>query len=374
MKKILVLLLVLAVAGGVFAQDGEWNLSGKAEIGAFLNFKTDPILSIGQGYFQPYDWWGPLNGRLGIGYNREALSLGVEINNNDGDPIGGDLQYDAGNYKFQAATNLARLMNNNVGSVGRLWGYYKMLNELIHLEVAYNSRDTEFWVSDKTGAFQGGDVQSPAWPGGDTFTKVDHHNYLLTSVELENLSFGVMLPNIFGASGTESTTQFPGALAGDPPKNNAYSLFDDVLKKLIIGFTFNMQPVEVAGQFQMGNYGVYFGGKWFVGPVTVGISFTGILDPKSDKLMKFGGGIEYNPGAFGAAVKAFYGLNTVSGKSIIGVEPNFFYNVIPTHLQFSTDVGFYFTKGVKGADLDITWAVQPFFLGRTCVDNFSFFL
>jgi hypothetical protein len=351
MKKILVLLLVLATAAGLFALDGEWSLNGYATIGTIVDFTADPIPATGTFYFRPYSGWGGLHGELTAAYTLDALKLAINaatLNSSDG--LTGDLQYDGGTFKFQVkTTNLASGMPDL--GVSRLWGYYNMLSGLIHLEAAYNSADNGdgLWVSNKVGVFGDSNFRlknplNTVWPGGDTFTHFDHANYLLTSVELENLSFGVVLPNIFTDAGAQ--------------------LLEDVMKEATAGFKFTMQPIEVAGQFQMGTFGTYIGLKWeFTPTLSAGLSFMGIFNDKAtgsgEKEMKFGGGFTFAPDAFGFTVNGFYGAILNDQGSTIGIEPSFFYNVIPTHLRFQTDVGFYFAKANKNANMDVIWAIQP---------------
>jgi hypothetical protein len=364
MKKILVVLLVLAAATGVFAQEGEWSLGGNVEIGTIVDFSHDDIIAGGSTYNLPYNGWGPIKGFLGLGYQRDQLFVGLDFHTEDDDFLRANVYYDAGNYALQAQSNFIDFLGKTSKNEHRLWGYYKLLNEMVTLEAAFQARDTEFWVSDTTGAFQryvlsdwshGNPLNQQPWGPSFTFSHTDGDgrgniglNYLLTNVNLSNLEFGVMLPNLF-----------PNVRYG---RSN---LLTDVMKKALLGFKFTMQPIEVAAQFQMGNYGVYFGGKWFIGPVTAGLSFNGILDPDDpNKKMRFGGGVEYNPGVFGAWIKAFYAMNgpTANRDTQIGIEPGFFYNVIPSHLQFRTNVGFYFSGGKSGGtkqDLEVGWAVQP---------------
>ena len=363
MKKILVVLLVLAVATGVFAQEGEWSLGGAVEIGALVDFTQDDITASGSTYNLPYNGWGEIHGSLEIGYRLDALSIGVDISTQRNDLLRGGVSYDGGSYALQAMANLFKWGKAEFGGgeidEQRLWGYYKLLNEMIKLEVAYKSADNgdSLWTSDRTAAFTRypptlWDFDLPIakrpWDEGKTFANADRATYILADVNLSNLEFGIRLPDIFPAH-----------------SGGSVDLLEGVMKKALVGLKFNMQPVEVAAQFQMGTYGVYFGGKWFIGPVTAGLSFTGILDPDNpNKRMKFGGGIEYNPGVFGAQIKAFYGLAGEKNNRItqIGIEPGFFYNVIPSHLQFRTDIGFYFTGGRTGGEkdaLEVGWAVQP---------------
>jgi hypothetical protein len=380
MKKILVLLLVLATAAGLFALDGEWSLGGKVEINAFVNFNEDPaatgepITTRGWAYNQPYGEYGNLGGTLNANYTMDALTLGLEFQTYSDAHIVGKMIYDGGNFKMHAETKFDS--GAYLGEVDRLWGYYDMLSGLVHLEVAFNSRDTEWWASNKVAAFvsgQGvnrfGPLPDKPWFEGHTFAKVDHNNFLLTSVELENLSFGIILPYVFGDGmnfgGNGNNPSWPQMIpASQGTAKNKYRLLDDVMKNMAAGFKFTMQPVEVAGQFQMGTYGVYFGGKADISALEIGLSFMGIF--KEDvaagnpyKQMKFGGGIGFEPGAFGAKLNGFYAAQMGDHGSCIGIEPEFFYNVIPTHLRFQAKVGFYFDKPTKASNLDVVWAVEP---------------
>jgi hypothetical protein len=380
MKKILVLLLVIAAAGGVFALDGEWSLSGSAEIGTYVDFDTTDgakAAITSSTYWLPYgDYNDYPDASLNVGYNWEALQLGLSFSYGGG--IGGELQYDGGNYKFQYNAQLApkMFMGNNANDGGdwkgdvwsnRLWGYYKLLNELVHLEVAYNSRANEWWASDKT-AFS-----KPLWDGDGTFADVDQHNFLLAGLELENLSLGIMMKDVFRddqLGGSNGTAVHTGAFGGfNAPGKRAgmgLELVDEVLKKMVFGVKFNMQPIEVAAQFKFDNYGVYFGGKWSIGPVGVGLSFAAILDPDATyKPIGAGVSVGYSASAFGADLKGWLNYaktDDTSSTSVIGIEPGFFYNVIPTHLRFKIDAGLYFSGGKVNGEkqtLDVNWGVQP---------------
>jgi hypothetical protein len=394
------------------------------EIGVFVDLDNNPDKVPGDnadnvaiykssGYWSPYNYYGPVNGQLGLNYSRDALSIGLTFNTLDDDRINGDVNYDGGNYKLQASANLQKLIENGYKNIGRLWGYYKLLDELVHLEIAYNSRDTQFWVSNTTGAFGGaGGIGSPildvvsrigpgsnAWDayadpwGGDreTFTKVDHGNYLLADVQLSGISFGVMLRSLFldsyifnSADNTGNwvsgytrvrDTEFPKAVGNN---GSGWKFVDEVMMKTTFGVKLDMQPVEVAAQFRLGDYGAYLGGTWSIGAVTVGMSFMGILqvnDWDGEKIdgankIKVGGDISFNPDAFGVTLKGWYGVNKLASDTRatqIAIEPGFFYNVIPTHLQFATDFGFYFNGGKLGGDkidTEVTWAVQPQIFGN----------
>jgi len=457
MKKILVVLLVLAVAGGVFAQEGSWSVKGMAEIGSFIDFDNDPdpdhndepAVVHSSGYFSPYNYYGMRNGQFGINYSLGGLGAGVELNALDGDRIMGDINYDGENFKFQVKSSLQQLIAGTP-NVDRLWGSYELVNGLIHLEVAYNSRDTEdkFWTSDRVAGFYGdgafghpvvnvgkvwyqdttlasavgitwtpGPSSNDALLGADkrgtAFSHADHGNFLLADVVLENLSFGVMLPRLFwdpdythqdnavyykylkydsadkDDRAYADAATFPKAVAGP----GSSLLIDDILKKMVFGVKFQMQPVEFAAQILMDDYAVYFGGRVYFGALTVGASFMGIMFPTDDNgdridgtIVRVGGSLSYSADAFGAGLTAWYGIEGYKADSKatqLGVEPYFFYNVIPTHLQFRADVGFYFNNvylnGSSEKDDDysnIIWGIQPQlfwnFLGTGAGTYYSF--
>jgi hypothetical protein len=399
MKKILVVLLVLAVVTGVFAQEGEWSLGGKAEIGFYT--VLDPVKQLGgpsgshvpvwgDPYNHPYNGWDMIHGQLGIGYTKGDAKVGLAFNYGDGDPINGNFAYNGENFRFAADVRLTAMVSNDAYSLNRLWGDYKFINGMVTLEVAYNSRDINeagIYASDMTGALvrhvMDNSVTTAAyttkWSYGHafneqpfayaqghsrTFVTYDHSQYIWADLSLENLSFGVFVPNLFGgyvnAAGLQTGTGTPNTADGE--------FVNDSLKQSLFGVKFTMQPVEVAAQFKLDNYGVYFGGKFNAGPITAGLSFSGVLgNNAATKDMRFGGTVTFNPEAFSAWVSAYYGMTKVVGSSAkgtqIGIEPGFFYNVIPTHFQFRTDIGFYFTGGRDATNaklpLEIGWAVQP---------------
>jgi len=379
MKKILVVLLVLAVAGGVFAQD--WSLGGKAEMGAYVNFDGkdadgEPAITvIASQYNQPYDWWDFVHGNFGMSYTRDTLRVGLDWSTHNYRDLEGWVEYGGENYALKISSGLGNLDGFWPQT---LWGYYKILNGMVHLETAVSSRDTQWWVSDTTGAF-GNDhgwknlvnpVLDGAWGGGrNSFSKYAEEDIFLVNLALNGLEFGVQLRDLFELGGYLDD-QFPGHIEGTNPWNAGYKgrlLIDDVLKNLLFGLKFQMAPFEIAVQFLMKDYGAYFGGKIDLNPVTVGLSFMGILNNEDVTQMRVGANVGYGADWGGLGLNGLYGLESFKASTEvatqIGVEPYFWYNVIPTHLQFKTDIGFYFNGGT-GADgqpvkLETTWAVQP---------------
>jgi len=414
MKKILVVLLALFVAAGVFAQEGEWSIYGDVEIGTRLNFdpdpdvdgKDDPAVVDGIAYWD----WDKQHGKLGIGYSRGIANIGLTLLS-EGDAVF-DLAFNGDNYKGQFSfANLIAVLSGNGGGYGwwgndtinRLWGEYKFVQGLVTVQAAVSSADTQYWVSDTTGTFKdtalaryntgdgtvgsglGNDgVYKSGWRsvtepfgGGSTFTKVDHHNYLLLGADISSLSFGVMLPNLFiplhtdpwGAGGAvDSWANYETRTDLSP------ELLAHALPYTVIGVKFAQSPFEFAAQFNMAHYGVYFGGQFFAGPITVGLSFMGVLDGSRDeaydpKQIKIGGKVGYSASLFGAAISGFYSRDEVpyipndTYQSVIGVEPYFYYDAIPSHLRFQLDMGMYFVNEINDTadtkEKAVVWAMQP---------------
>jgi hypothetical protein len=426
MKKILVVLLILAVAGGVFAQQGDWSIGGKVVVGTRLDFNPkpdvdavdDPALVDGVAYWG----WDQQHGELKVNYDRGIVHVGTTIHA-PGDNVF-DVTFNGDNYRGQVRMpNLIAALSGGT-AYDRLWGEFKFVNGLVTVEAAANSQDAEYWVSDKTGAFFGtklantpagsGDtsgakdwrVDPKSYIGNDnpyfsgwktsimfeeslgngdvaTFTKVDHHNYLRVAADIGSLGFGVMVPNLFVA---------PSGWGSGPNELLAHAL-----PYTVLGVSFNQAPLEIAAQFLMKNYAIYFGGRFFAGPITVGLSFTGVLDANSNdnnndsdpKVIKIGGRVDYSGGSFGGGIKGFYSRNEVPYDlpnqkgyvSIVGIEPTFFINAIPSHLRFDLNLGMYFLSDIDNSvagsetkDKEVIWAVQPQvwwnFLGTGATSNY----
>jgi hypothetical protein len=385
MKKILVVLLVLAVAGGVFAQQGEWSLSGGAVIGTGINLDPvhgetvaidgeAPVTSVIGRHYNEYD---PQSASLKAAYNLEGLKayLGFTAKTPEDKGLVGGIEYYGERFALAGEANISKLLYGGE-SVEVLYGWYKFL-DMIKFEAAYKSAWGDYWTSNDTAgiidAYAGGltgygvDFGGP-WDSGVTWGRVDGHNYLLTNVELDSLQFGIKIPVLFRDDGT-----YNGGMYGAP---TAYKLIEDSLLNSVVGLKFGLDIIEVAAQFYMKDYGVYFGGKANLGQVAAGLSFMGILGEKTIDTdepvgvrMKFGGKVEFNTDAFGAFISAYYALQNDRlaklAATVIGVEPGFSYNVIPTHLVFRTDVGFYF-NGLKedGTKVDlgdnsVYWGLRP---------------
>jgi hypothetical protein len=367
-----------------------------------------PALAGASGYF---DYSGAPVGNVAIGYSLGGFSSGITL-------YQGGLASDYGaeswatmegeGYKFQVSGNLSDVVNKNA-TIGRLWGYYKLLGGMIHLETAFNSDDTAFWKSDVTGAFGGSrgdgfDDLGSLYGDGDVFASFDHHNYIVANVSVANLEFGIVLPNLFhnmfvadnakvygrkgGAFPWDPFNPLTDSLNGGPGGGNTLDpqfvengglghwsgndrgyvrLTDHVLKMTIVGVKFDLNPLEVAAQFLMQDYQIYLGGKYNIGPATIGLSFMGMMGNDDYRVMKAGLSFGMDSGSYGWSLrgKLFNGSNLKGNDAgtIISIEPNFFYNAIPTHLCFNINAGFYFDTETDGAGekqpMDTYWGFQP---------------
>ena len=317
MKKFVIILLMCALAAGsVFAQDGSWSVSGKGEIGTILNFagpktakdrmqweEDGAILSdnaklkllVGANGFHNIDYYGLIGGDLFLAYQIGGLKAGLEFyNERAGSYLSGVLSYQDDTRAFQYVQNL----NSNNGLLNgtfapeRLWGYYKFLDGVIHLEAAYNSRDAQFFYT--TGAYtpydhgpvanlfggahtssvqalRGHGLFAPTEKGyfdnkfGRGFFKVDHHNYLLASVApVDGLSFGVLVPSVFVSRYNKQSYYGGGTQSQDRSNNlasegyldaqadNAHVPFlDSALLHSRLGVKYGSGPITVSAQFAL---------------------------------------------------------------------------------------------------------------------------
>jgi len=403
------------VAGGVFAQDGSWRVSGNVEIGTRLNLDPTPnddntdndkaaIVGIG------YNSWDAPRGRFALIYgtviNDGSLQAGFKWNTRgNGAENNPFFNYSGENFSFRTELYGNKLLVAGVGQddesdiggnfIMRLWGNYKFLNGIVFLETAFRGEDQEFWISDVTAG--GRRLASPGGSDGGTDNVFNHGffgkpktftatgsggaNYLLTQINLQAINFGLFIPKVFGGRSNyywNSVGQYDwqkssGSFA-DADGNGGF--IDDVLKETVFGVKFSMSPIEFAGQFKVRDAGAYIGAKFFAGPVTVGASFSGIFNPEdrdgdgtidNNKFFKVGGDANFNGGVFAAGLAASLERDSDPSDSstydqLIRVQPRFSYNVIPSHLCFALDAGFFFYKNLLAGEEninDITWAVQP---------------
>ena len=401
MKKILVVLLVLAVSTGVFAQ-GSWSIGGDVEIGVRIDLNpaagldpqpADPVVALAEG--SAYHSWDGNHGQFSAGYSNGPLFFGLGFAYDTAAASRATFSARGDNYAFKTQMNIFPFLTDTGRVFRRLWGEYNLLNGMVGLMVAYMADDSEYWVSDTTGVLSNAvgkygydnEAYDHAFFGdGSTFTYNEGGNFLKASFALAGLDFGIMLPNIFldnKGFGWIAEWQDQHKAGGindsvrddvyNPPAPNAWSpepyttrFVDDILKMMIFGVRFDMAPIEFAAQFLMHDYGIYFGGKFYAGPIIAGLSFMGILGNPDDVNMAVGASINFDGGSFGAGLKGrlenWKDKTSDDGGTIVAVVPSFYINAIPSHLRFALDAGFYFETPVIAGEKDpmeVTWAVGP---------------
>jgi hypothetical protein len=387
MRKVLVVLLVLSVIGGVSAQEGSWSIGGTAEIGFIIDFDADPGIIGGHAYNR-YDWYGDINATVGLAYNRGGLRLGLDFDT--ADMIRGSVSYTDERFAFVGEATIMELLLGIVAPPDRLWGWYKMLDGMVHMEAAFVSADTNFWNSSEIAGeiFDNTDCDL-----GWGFASVDGHNYFLVDFDFSGINFGIMLPYVFvivdpTASWEPSPPTWQDTRPGHHGGTNnwgAVELVDGVFQNMVIGLKFNMDPVEFAAQFNMTNYGAYLGAKWGFGDLDLELSFEGVFDGDLETQAVVGLGINYNGGGFGARLGVGYWFHEDDDFSnVIGVMPSFWYNVLPDNMAISLDALFTFSddefhwrfvpqifwnfKGT-GAGADYWWPNQTGFIFRYVMER-----
>jgi len=434
MKKLIAILVVFAVLAGtaLFAQDeGSWSVSGSGEIGTLLNFvpyelrdeenidSVQSVLTIGGMAYNRYDWYGDVAGKFNVGYKKGGLSAGLSFNQNA--RLGANVNYDANGLRFQAESDVMDLLNGNyfnnvltgyglgldwerdddgaviedddgyatlvltgtnnrIGAggyrLGRLWGWYKFLNGMIHVEAAVDSRDTQFWNS--SGLID------------DTYTKVDHHNYLvLDFAPIQGLNAGLMLPGIFtmftdtngnrrsdrplsngkAKTGLDSDDVYYGSLNAYPDSLDGFGAYREFVKESLEQMTFGVKyatgPFGAALQYGLRGRPViyddggslvdttildsvlYAGGTFNINSqMYAEAAFHSNFKKSSDDVnridLRLGGRFGYNAGPLGARLDVIY-FNDVRSNienGYVRFRPYLTYDIIPQQLRFRLDTRF----------------------------------
>ncbi|MCL2209183.1 MAG: hypothetical protein FWC19_02850 [Treponema sp.] len=386
MKKILVVLLILAVAGGVFAQ-GNWSLSGLVELGATMDFNNAGQFEGDRPGFNAKDFakWGDDGGvnraQLGLSYGRDGFSAGLKFSTFN--QIIGDIAYYGDNYSLGAQGHLfnAFLYNwsGGVGNELQAWGNYSMLNGMVDLLVGVNKWISDPWSSDLSfGIFRGDkfisgnkynrwgsfDLQGDSGSPGSYPIKEQSHIWanlccrsgIMANFNFSGISFGAMLrstPENWGG-GVPFFWDSKSDKEGDN-SHNELDLIEGVLSTLILGMKFDFYPIQVAAQFNVEKFGAYVGLNWtFTDAISAGLSFLGTfkeLDTNDiqDTLAVFGASLNYSADVFGVALKAGYYFDAniqetseTGNGGIVGIAPSVWFNVIPSHLQVNVASDFMF--------------------------------
>jgi len=369
MKKLIAILVVFALAAtAVFAQDGSWSVWGSGEIGTIVNFvpkdaDDDPEPIVGAHGYNFYDWYGGIGGSLGIQYNAGGISAGLTLNaNNDWPGFHGSLSYDGGDLVFTVEQDISDLLSGSFNP-GRLWGYYKFLDGAVFLELAVNSRDTDYWhVNAIVGnVFDSAKVSGMGLGFGWGFMDTDHHNYLLVDFNLsslvDGLTFGVMIPSIFA-------TDYPGidggkwdqgtAVWGTPgfvnkgnnvawvPLKSALELtrFGVMYQGLLdVSLQFALTGANAADPDKLDS-GLYFGLNYGInGQMSAGLGLEGYFDGDDSDKTAFAAAasFSYNDGPLSAKLEGGLSFANKDDKGTLGLRPYIAYNVVENYLCLSLD-------------------------------------
>jgi len=381
MKKILVVLLILAVAGGVFAQ-GSWSINGKVELGATMDFNNGDQFDGNPGFnARDFAAWGDDDGvnraALGLSYGRDGFSAGIKFSTFNS--ITGDIAYYGENYSLGAQGLLNTLLTGKFAAVGdelQAWGNYQMLDGRVDLLVGVNKWISDPWASDlSVGIFRGkkiiggvdrsrwgsfdlqGDSGSPgSYPNKDqthVWANLCCRSGIMANFNFAGISFGAMLRSTPENWATGGVPFFWNSATGKGA--NELDLIEDVLSKMILGMKFDFHPIQVAAQFNLEKFGAYVGLNWaFTDAINAGLSFLGTFkevdtNDIQDTLAVFGASLNYSADVFGVSIKAGYYFDadiqatSDSGNGgIVGVAPSVWFNVIPSHLQVNVATEFMF--------------------------------
>ena len=178
MKKSLVFLLILAVAGGIFAQEGSFSWSGAVDVNARMDFlPDDPEIYVIDDAMTAatVDFAYTLGGlELGIGFAAKYFDADDGLINDA--TIGLKAGYTGDNYGLHAEMDFLSSAGLTSAGPTSLWGYYTFLDGGLRLDAAYKGGGNGIWaVSDivKDEFFDGWDKLDGGAGLQFTFTGVD---------------------------------------------------------------------------------------------------------------------------------------------------------------------------------------------------------
>jgi len=389
MKKLISILVVFAVlATAVIAQEGSWSVGGGGEISTRFNFVPDDPM-VGVHAYNNYGYYGSSTGSLSATYSNGDLSAGLAFDL--AEKILANVSYDSGDLAFAAESDVFSLLQGEAfeNAVGRLWGYYKLLDGAIHLEVAMRSRDTNYWISNEVvahvfdGAPAGTDFKIPDIlnPGdfitvaaaghgiGGGFMSVDGHNYLVADFNLsslvDGLSLGFMLPRVFNFLEASPSVYFPNpwddAKWTDGTLNNTLSGVHPVgygtavtvksaFQMLRFGVKYASGPLDAAVQFALlgpngtdpdkADSGLYFGLNYGINDqMKAGLGLQGHFnaDDSDANQFAFAANFSYGDGPFSAGVEGGLYFGYSEDKGQLGIRPKISYNLVDNYLNITLD-------------------------------------
>ena len=252
MKKSLVFLLILAVAGGIFAQEGSFSWSGAVDFNAKMDLIPDDpevYLVNDANTGATVDLAYTLGGlELGMGFTAKVVDADDNVINKGA--IGLKAGYTGDNFGLHAEmdlfttqygtggdTTFTATFGSQILSFGptSLWGYYTFLNGDLRFDASYNGGGNGVWaVSDIVKDENWGDWDRlDAGAGGLQFTYTG----------IDSLSFGIIFP-FYGINGN------PAGAPGD----YTYGFFENVFKNITLGAAFDNGSLGVSFMAALQNY------------------------------------------------------------------------------------------------------------------------
>jgi len=326
MKKALVLLLILAVAGGIFAQDLSVGVAGEVRIGGDIDFIGGPLNEAeiapngDHSYGLAKITFDKGAGHFDLGFKADyfAGDGSLTATGEFGDEVNGEEAF----FKLKAGVAIG---TNFEFSVDSLFGYWYFLDRQIKVDVAYKGYETIYWrVSD---------VVSTDWDNLDG----------MSGVEIS------WMPNFL--SGLNVGVFFPGELpredpAVDPPYGSFPSsepgnFLREFLGKFVLGAKYELDTLAFSAMFKSDTYSAQ--------AFNFGFTFSGIdnlhigLDTQWENLGNFKAA-----GFFGVGANAEYASAPITagitikmtdfgfdgGDGALCINPYFYYDLVADTLQF----------------------------------------
>jgi len=420
MKKILVVLLILAVTAGAFAQQGTWTIGADGRVATALNFHNNE----GGNYsdYSTAQLFQNSYGQLTLGYTKGAISTSLVFTTNkakdsvpntawDNASIIGSFKVngtsDAGlAYQVNAGVNLIDFIytrstgtppdganSSAINIIDSLWGSFEFLNKVLYVEAAAKGGSGKTWTANNA---VDRDVASRINSGDRLASGVE--NALLFNLSFNNIfEFGIYINDLFAPfypARTHDAAQGGAYLIKHPDGETSGANDVTIINSIVAGAKFNISPFTVAAQFSTRDYNTYLGVTYDQGPINAGVSFWGAFPDNNNvasTAIRTGGDVTFKGGFFGVKIAAVLGLykdaitedNTKStgwyGDSTtyattLELSPTIWVDPLPSYLKFTLKAGFNFKTQRDGDKVtDVTWKINPIatwnFLGTGCGTN-----
>ena len=343
MKKTLVVLLILAVAGGVFAQEFTWT--GGVKIGGWLDLhskdggKSDPPPS-----YAPDVEDERAHATVTLNYDNEGFHAELEFSGNfeKDDPhkptpaewtadgsLSATASYDAEDWMIQLG--FGGLQSGDV-TVDSLWGYWYLMNQKIKLDIAYLGWDEVYWqVSDI--------VDDNDWDNLDGIG-----GFRLNILPVDGLSFGFMFPGRhIDDDGTTVIPGYPVNTVDFLPSffwNFVFGIKFEKEDKFAFGLMYEHADLSAEAQKAVLMAQFHLGDSLLIGAEVAGYNLGGFGDAGQ---LSFGAQLEYNaaPMTFGVYAKLLhFGIYKDSKEGDIVLNPYMLVEAIEDTLLVKFDLVF----------------------------------